>query len=436
MESKAIQLPKIPKDKDYEDYLCAHLQAGGLYVERSIIYREHKEILELDILTTDFQIDSSENKLIEIKGGDWGFSDIFKIRGWLTYLKYESGVFIIQKKDSDGSFDYFKRKASELSIDLIDNSNLEETKETLADFFTINPDQKIIETIRFAYLLERHQLKQIKTLKKKEKSIKSYSCLDDYFFKINSGSFFSRDPIRRINQLFDCFVQYKNITARICNELGGGDFNEEIQELSKTCFEDTFYKANDSVLQVSLYVEHIARVTILKSAIEHLIDKLKGNYEGLNLEIQLDYLTLPNSIKSGLNAIIKEKYFHLYPRFWQFFTYVLGGFILLDIKDEEYNLISKNTGIPIEEIPNAFDAYNKLFPLDGGWLFNIPYTKISMHWFFPIAYSGVGANYRRMIYAEEDKDGYEELSKVLSKDNTMKDITKWNNLGYKILNQK
>lgn len=433
MESTAIQLPKIPKDKDYEDYLCAHLQAGGLYVERSVIYREHEEILELDILTTDFQEKSADNKLVEIKGGNWGFSDIFKIRGWLTYLNYEFGVFIVQKKRSEDSFDYFKRKASELSIELVDNTDLDKTKETLEPFFCLTPDQKVIETIRFAYLLERHQLKQIKTLKKNNPEIKSYACLDDYFYKINSGSFFSRDPIRRINQLFECFIKYKNITARICNELAGGNFYEEKDELSEECFVDTFYTANNSILQVSLYVEHIARVTILKCAIEHLIDKLQGNYKGVNLEIQLDYLTLPKTIKSGLNEIIKDKYFHLYPRFWQFFTYVLGGFILLDIKEKEYQLISENTGIPIEEIPLAFEAYNKLFPISGGWLYQLPKKQILWHRFFPIAYSGVGANYRRILYAEDGKDGYEELSKVLSKDNTMKDIIKWNNLGHKIL---
>lgn len=97
--STAIELRKIPKDKDYEDYLCAYLQAGGLYIERSIIHREVEELLELDILTTDFQTDSAENNLIEIKGGDWGFSDIFKVRGWLTYLNFEKVASLFKKQD-------------------------------------------------------------------------------------------------------------------------------------------------------------------------------------------------------------------------------------------------------------------------------------------------------------------------------------------------
>lgn len=195
--STAIELPKIPKDKDYEDYLCAYLQAGGLYVERSIIHREVEELLELDIITTDFQQDSAENLLIEIKSGDWGFSDIFKIRGWLTYLHYDKGCFIVQK--SRPSISYFQDKAKELNIRLIDNSDLTKTKETLSSFFNIEPEKAEIETIRFAYLLERKQLAQIKQLKKKFPGLKSYQNLDDYFYKTISGSFFSRDPIRRIN---------------------------------------------------------------------------------------------------------------------------------------------------------------------------------------------------------------------------------------------
>ncbi len=427
--STAIELPKIPKDKDYEDYLCAYLQAGGLYVERSIIHREVEELLELDILTTDFQQDSADNLLIEIKGGDWGFSDIFKIRGWLTYLHYDEGCFIVQK--SRPSISYFQDKAKELNIRLIDNSDLSKTKETLSSFFKIEPEKAEIETIRFAYLLERKQLAQIKQLKKKYPGVKSYLNLDDYFFKTISGSFFSRDPIRRINKLFDTFIKYKNITAKICHELNGGDFDDDITELSSKCFSETFYKAENNILHVSLYVEHLARVTILKCAIEHLIDRLKGNYDPKDISNQLEYLTLPNTIKTGLTEITKDKYFYLYPRFWQFFTYVFGGFILTDIEEKEYELLSKKTGVPVDEIPNAFDAFNKLFPRYDGWFFKFPKSSIIWHSLFPISFCGLGANYRRLVYTD-DKD-YDNLYKLLSNDKTPFDLSKWNNLAYEIL---
>jgi hypothetical protein len=428
--STAIELPKIPKEKDYEDYLCAYLQAGGLYVERSIIHREVEDLLELDVLTTDFQQNSAVNLLVEIKGGDWGFSDIFKIRGWLTYLNYDEGCFIVQK--SRPSINYFQQKAKELNIRLIDNSDLIKTKETLGAFFKIEPENAEIETIRFAYLLERKQLAQIKKLKKIDPTVKSYQNLDDYFFKTISGSFFSRDPIRRINKLFDTFIKYKNITAKICHELNGGDFDDDhITELSSNCFSETFYNAENNILHVSLYVEHLARVTILKCAIEHLIDKLKGSYDAKDISNQLEYLSLPNTIKKGLTEITKDKYFYLYPRFWQFFTYVFGGFILTDLEEKEFELLSKKTGVPFDEIPNAFDAFNKLFPRNGGWFYKFPKSSIRWHSLFPISFSGLGANYRRLVYAD-DKD-YENLYKLLSNDKTPFDLSKWNNLAYKIL---
>ena len=92
--------------------------------------------------------------------------------------------------------------------------------------------------------------------------------------------------------------------------LDGAFDDEDATELSRQCYEDTFYQANDSILQVSLYVEHLARVTILKCAIEHLIDNLKDNYKGTDLSDQLNYLTLPTTIKTGLNEILKDKYFY------------------------------------------------------------------------------------------------------------------------------
>jgi len=433
-KSEPIELNKIPKDEEYEDYICAFLQAGGLYVERSIIHREVEELLELDILTTNFQQTSADNLLIEIKSGGWGFSDIFKIRGWLTYLNYENGCFIVQK--SNPSIEYFKDKAKELNIKLIDNSDLSQTKNSLNHLLQIQPEESEIEIIRLAFLLERKLLKRIKDLKKANYKAKGtlecYAKLDDYFFKINSGSFFTRDPIKRINQLFESYLKNKNITAKICHELNGGAFDDvDVNELTNRCYEETFYKAENSILQVSLYVEHLARITILKCVIEHLVDKLKGDYDETKFSNILNYTSLPNTIREGLSEIKDDIYFHLYPRFWQFFTYVFGGFILTDLKDKEFDLLSRKTGVPIDEIPNAFDAFNKVFPHIGGWFFKFPKSQIEWHRFFPIALSGVGANYRKLVYTEDDT--YKSLGKILTDDMTMSDLAKWNNLGYNIL---
>ena len=431
MSDKPIELVSKPKDYDYEDYICAYFQAGGLYVEKSIIYRETEELLELDIITSDLSSDGVDKRLIEIKSGNWSFGELFKIKGWLVYLNMEKGVFIVQ--NTRPSISYFRDKAVGLGINLIDNSDLSKTERNLSEYLIQPTGEKEIETLRFAYLMERKLLKKVKKLKKANPDIQSYKNLDDYFFKINSGSFFSTNPVRRIKQLFDIYLKYKNITAKVCYELEYGEYKGDIKELSSDCYEKLFYEAEDSILQVSLYIEHMARLTILKSCAEHLVLNHKSEFQERNFLERIEYLSLPKTIKSGLNELVKEPYFHKYPIFWQWFTYVLGGFILQDFENKEYEYLSKKTGIPIEEIPNAFDSFNKLFPTSDGWFFSLPNSNIDWHRFFPLPMSGIGANHRRFIHLDPDNDSYEELDKKLSGKMTMVDLIKWNNLGYQII---
>jgi hypothetical protein len=40
MSDKPITFVSNPKDTDYKEYIYAYLQAGGLYVEKNVIYRE------------------------------------------------------------------------------------------------------------------------------------------------------------------------------------------------------------------------------------------------------------------------------------------------------------------------------------------------------------------------------------------------------------
>ena len=93
-----ITLPKIPKDRVYEDYLAAHLNVGGYFLERSVLLKEEGDILELDIVINEFKKDATVAKsIIEVKSGkSWGFPEIFKVKGWMSYLGFEKAAFIVQ----------------------------------------------------------------------------------------------------------------------------------------------------------------------------------------------------------------------------------------------------------------------------------------------------------------------------------------------------
>ena len=78
-EKKSVVLPDLPKGKEFEEFISAYLQSAGYYLDRNIIDRGIEELLELDIIITDYDL-LPRPRLIEIKSGDWGFSDVFKIK--------------------------------------------------------------------------------------------------------------------------------------------------------------------------------------------------------------------------------------------------------------------------------------------------------------------------------------------------------------------
>lgn len=118
-EEKKISLPDLPKDEYYEDFVAALLCAGGYYIEKRIDLREPTNILELDVVTSKYYSDYVEKTLSEIKSAGWGISDVFKVRGWLDFLKLPKASFVClntNKKD----FTQMQNVAKELNIDLLE----------------------------------------------------------------------------------------------------------------------------------------------------------------------------------------------------------------------------------------------------------------------------------------------------------------------------
>ena len=93
-------------------------------------------------------------------------------------------------------------------------------------------------------------------------------------------------------------------------------------------------------------------------------------------------------------------------------------------------LLSNLTGIPVDEIPTALMAFATLFPIEGSsWLFTNTYSNITILRFMPLQLSGVGANFRRIIYGADDKHlSYDDLGKQFKSKYTLSDLIKYNNL--------
>jgi len=432
----SITLPDLPKGKEFEEYISAFFQSGRSYIERNIIEREVEEILELDIIATDYDSSPPKIKLLEVKSGNWGFPDLFKVRGWMDYLNIDSGVFIASKEKDN--VDFLKNKAKGLNIDLVVIPDLSESQKALSELISNGSiEDEDISIWRFSYWVERNLLKRLNHKKKSSPDKKCFKSLEEYYFKVNSGIFFTENIIQKVNILYSTFQEFPRISAKCGNELIGNPFDDEYDTLPKQIYNDSYYKCSYNDIQISTFIEHRARLAILKNAIDYKLyegagvtSKTKNTYTkilGFNISL-LD--GLPISFKEGLNIISKHKYFRKYPVFWQWFMWIFGGFVLKDYENKEYEILSNKTGIPIEEIPNALESYQILFPRDAGWFMDLsPNSSIKMMKMFPVPFMGIGANYKRSLYTESGK--FEDLK--LTGKYTLNNLIKWNNLTVEVL---
>lgn len=163
----SLNLPKIPKDCYYEDYVAALINAGGYYLQRSIHRNINGvELLELDVVATKIGKEGVRSTVIEIKSGGWGIKDIFKVYGWLNFLSIANarGALIVQKGEQDLDFNTIKETAEQMQIMLVPNSqNSDSTLDnsSLKEVFGINFEnihKSVIAAFRYSFALERVML--------------------------------------------------------------------------------------------------------------------------------------------------------------------------------------------------------------------------------------------------------------------------------------
>ena len=429
--NKTLTLQNIPKDKSYEDYVAALLNAGGYYLERNVLLRDKTDVLELDIVTNSFNESYVDKTILEVKSGGWGFPEIFKVKGWMVYLNLPKASFVVQKEN--GAMAKYQEVAEELSVNLVSTpeheGKLDETE--LCKIYEIKKhkhNEDIVASLRFAFSLERKMVDIIQHTAKSVTDKEGYDALKEYLFEINCNSFFVPDTKARVTRIFGAYTSYKNITARIDHERAGEKFAEISDDVAITddTFISLFYSCTASqILYCSLYVEWLQRMSMLKCCVEEMQRPKQHRL--------FDFSVLPAKLEKRMEELKEHAHYYLYPYFWQIFIYLFGGFILNDKKDEEYKLLSELSGIPETEIDNALSALDILFPFghDKNWLLELENSHITVLQLFPIPLCGIGANFRREIYS--DTADYSGLRTILSGVHTCNDLQKWNNLGYDFL---
>lgn len=121
------------------------------------------------------------------------------------------------------------------------------------------------------------------------------------------------------------------------------------------------------MIQSALYLEHRARLAILKAAIE---DTVEGGEISKKAEAY-------RSFSEGCQWLAGQPNFHRYAVLWQNFLWSFGGFILEHRRQKEYELLSDISGVPAVEVGEALSAFDRFFPLrQGTWIGAVGHTSV------------------------------------------------------------
>ena len=451
IEKISLRLPKIPRDSYYEDYVAALLNAGGYYLQRSIHrYVEGVEMLELDVVATKISADTVEKTVIEIKSGNWGIKDVFKVVGWLQYLqiKNATGAFIFQNEAPMHDYEMMRDVAKNLHVELIQNkrsANDELDDSLLKDSFGINLDgfhESIISSFRYAFNMERVFIDYVHQFSKENPQLNSPKMVYEYLRKLNNESFLYQEPIARLTFLSDLSYEYRFIGGIMYHEIKGDGLlsPEEHPDFNGDYFSIFYPKTSDlTPVYVAQYATLLNKLFVLEAIVEHIV-QTKTDTDDIfqNLLTSSKLLSLNGNVRHFIESLKSKPTYYIYPYFWQVFLYVFGGFILNDRKEKEYELLSKITKLPKEEIDDALDIWNELFPLNNGW-FQKPTNNSNIYALkmMPAPLYGIGANLRLHLYGnkeiEQEGNLFDNLKSLLTGQHTFDDVNGWNNSAYYML---
>lgn len=431
-------LPELPRGTEFEEMIAAAFQGAGYFVERDIVMRENIEILQIDSICTDYTHRPPLLCLIEAKSGDdWGFKTIFKINGWKSYLNITRALLVTARRKD--RFEIYQKLSERVGVNLVFVENPANLITGLSAILgNITLDNRDVAYWRFTYWAERALLERMRHYNRLHPGNRRFKAIIDHAFHINSNIFFTETVADRVKELYETYSNSRNLTGRCGQEIKGGDFDTPDATIPEDVFRQAFFYNNLDEIHAASWFEHKARLSLLKAAVDYLCYKANGHENKadkiLSLVIdgqtfRIPITTFPRRFEEALLEIEKEPAFRRYPVFWQWFLGVFGGFILKDYEEQELSLLSEKTGVPLDQIDNAFAAYHKLFPVEGGWFSEDQNSNIRMLKLYPNHMRGVGANYRRLIYTDDAKFD----SMRLTGRYTLTDLQKWTNAAVRLL---
>lgn len=422
-----VKLPAVPAGRELEDFVAASYQCNQHFVEKSI---EEQNILELDIVVTDYSPGTPTSSMIEVKGKQARFTDLFKVLGWMRYLNIESAKFVSTKPPGNSSVDLVNEKFKPLGLELIVLSDVEDVPGSLTLLGASKVNELDHEIWRFSFWIERRYVQLLHNIVHSEPNCEGAAATLDYYNLINSGIFFSQSPIERVSRLYEAFKEHPQLTGGVAAELDGLPFDPTLAPDSSPTLKAALYDGKHPLVHASMFVEHRARLSILKAAVDYLLE-LKENASGFDskAKAELELEGLPASFVEALSELESLPEFWLYPVFWQVFLWGWGGLLVKDLGKADLGGLMNESGLSETSLRSAFRAFDLLFPLEHtSWIREMSSAAYKFVIMVPWGFQAMGA-LRRLT--RSGKKSYSELG--LSGQYTTNDLVRRHNAGVALL---
>jgi hypothetical protein len=425
-----VALSQVPAaGRELEDYVAGLFQAAGYFVEKNVRERDGTDVLELDAVATSYDAPTPAAILAEAKGGHWGFPDLFKVAGWMQYLGIARCGFFV--KDGGGSARDVARvhgKVARLGVSVVDLGDFSDPSARLDEGgFGRVRDALALSIWRYAFRAERALLDALRGARRAAPHLRGPAVALEYHDLVNDHVFFLGDGSPRLGRLYAAYRSHPKLSAALASELGGGVFDPGATAPRSRLLREAMYEGKHAAVQASFYVEHRARLAILKAAIDmtcHAENPGAQRVAPVAPPAALAHATvpLPASFREGLRRLRERPNFRRYALLWQVFLWGFGGFYLADREDEELGWLATQTGVPRAEVRAGLEAFDILFPLAGGsWLVPLKSTSIVATRMMPMTLRGVGAVQRLRRAGVRDYDG------LGYQDYTGRDLCRWHN---------
>jgi len=398
--NKTITLPANPSDIQYEDFVAAFLLAAGYFIEPRLKFRDNGvELLELDVVATPANEQYLNRILVEAKSGGWGFSDFFKVFGWVTFLKLHGGFIVHKQPAEQPKKQMLEKLKAETRIECCQLSRadpVEKAAIAVCNDLTTIERQVLLATSWYALIGQRLALAKLIHRYKSSPTPGLEGAMK--YQRACERSFFHRTALDRVQGLCGAYHDSPKITGQLMGELAEKTKEETNAILYRLTDEDY-----EQWLQYVMLLEHKARVAIIKNSLDHLLDpNAKDDVVLTFMDTKFHWtdLNLPPGCCEGLKAVKGHKHARRLPYLFQLFIEVYGGFYAPS-KENELKLLSGATGIPQEEIPDCLKLYGVFFPINGGWFYSIKDELVAMK-LVPVLARGVGCFLRRYAFGLEN----------------------------------